>query len=406
MLRSRNSGTSVAYPGVIVATVAVAAAAGVGTPLLSFYQLAWQFETWQLTLAFAVYAVALLATLLVAGSLSDHVGRRPVLLVALVLMIAASVLFLSESSVWTLTTARAVQGVATGAATSTFTALIIELARPARRAFMTVLTSAAPVAGLGAGALLGGWAVNTVADPTALIFLVLIGLFIVGIASVALVPETAVVTPGALRSLQPRLVVPSVAKGWYFSLLPLVAAGWMFSGLFLGLAPVVDREVFDVDSALANGLIVALQPLAAAVSGLFFARASSIVGARMGALLTFAGAALVMVSLATTSIAILVCAAIVGGVGQGAGFGSALRLIGQGADNSDRGALFAAVYLVAYLGYGVPVFAAGVAASAFGVSAVATTYAAAVAALGGAAAVLIAFRQTTRPRSFSAEVAP
>ena len=44
--------------------------------------------------AFAVYAVGFLAAILTLGTLSDHIGRRPVLIGSLIIALAANVLFL------------------------------------------------------------------------------------------------------------------------------------------------------------------------------------------------------------------------------------------------------------------------------------------------------------------------
>lgn len=46
----------------------------------------WRGSSWAraaLTLIFSVYAISLLAALLTVGALSDHVGRRPVILLTL-----------------------------------------------------------------------------------------------------------------------------------------------------------------------------------------------------------------------------------------------------------------------------------------------------------------------------------
>ena len=59
-----------------LALTLVFCAAGAPTPLYSIYQREWHFRTVTVTVIFAVYAVALLLTLLIAGSLSDYVGRR------------------------------------------------------------------------------------------------------------------------------------------------------------------------------------------------------------------------------------------------------------------------------------------------------------------------------------------
>ena len=58
---------------------------GAASPLYDVYQAQWRFSATTLTAVFAVYALTLLATLLVFGSLSDYLGRRRVITVALIL---------------------------------------------------------------------------------------------------------------------------------------------------------------------------------------------------------------------------------------------------------------------------------------------------------------------------------
>jgi predicted MFS family arabinose efflux permease len=384
--------------GVVVASVAVAFGAGAGSPLFVLYQGEWGFPDWQLTTAFTVYAVTLLATLLVAGSVSDHVGRRPVLVGALLLLLLTSALFLLADNIGWIIAARAVQGMATGAATSTFTAAIIELASPRHRQTMTVLTSAAPVGGLALGAFFSGVAVQFTADPTAVVFLGLAVVLACGIVSVLAAPETAARRPGVLATLRPRPTVVPAARAWFWSLAPLVAAGWMFSGLFLGLAPSFDSSVFGIHSGVANGAIVALQPISAALAGMAFGRMGAERATRLGALLILVGAVLTAGGVALATLPLVVVGALAGGAGQGAAFGASLRILGPLADTARRGGLFAAVYLVAYTAYGVPVLAAGVASDLVGLSATVVAYGAVVVALAATATVSLTLWSPRPPR--------
>jgi MFS family permease len=70
------------------------------------YQQAWHFPAATLTAVFAVYAVALLSALLVTGRLSDHIGRRPVIIAALVAECAGMGCFIAARSVLLLYLAR------------------------------------------------------------------------------------------------------------------------------------------------------------------------------------------------------------------------------------------------------------------------------------------------------------
>src|SRR5215218_11033790 len=84
------------------------------SPLYGTYRELWGFSPLVLTLVYGTYAFGVLASLILAGRLSDEVGRRPVLLVALGgLMVTSVVFMLADSVVW-LFVARGLQGIATG----------------------------------------------------------------------------------------------------------------------------------------------------------------------------------------------------------------------------------------------------------------------------------------------------
>ncbi|MDP9389989.1 MAG: MFS transporter [Actinomycetota bacterium] len=82
------------------------------------YQEEFGFSSGVLTVVFGVYAFALLAALLVVGALSDHIGRRPVLIAALLLQAVGMVVFLVADGVGWLIAARVVQGLSMGALTA------------------------------------------------------------------------------------------------------------------------------------------------------------------------------------------------------------------------------------------------------------------------------------------------
>ena len=67
-------------------------------PLYAIYQRQWHFSSGVLTLIFAVYAVAVLATLLLAGQASDQAGRKPVMAVAVGFGAASTIAFILASS--------------------------------------------------------------------------------------------------------------------------------------------------------------------------------------------------------------------------------------------------------------------------------------------------------------------
>lgn len=386
--RANRLRPAAAFTGTALAFVAVALAVGAPSPLFVLYQQEWGFASWLLTVAFAIYAVTLLITLLVAGSLSDHIGRRPVLIGALALQAAAMLMFLVANDIGAIIAARAVQGVATGAAMSTFTAALVELAPERQKKLGATIGSTAPVGGIALGAFFTGLAVQFTAQPTTLVFVTLALLFVAGIAVVAASPETVVARPGALRSLTPRLFIPRAARGEFVAALPLFLATWMLAGLFIGLSPTILHGVFHLDSGLLNGAIVAVPPAVGAAAGLLLTRAPARTTTVWSMAAVMVGAALAAAGIAGGLLVVLFAGAVVAGAGFGGGFSAMLRIIAPLAPNDQRAELFAGVFLVSYLAYGVPALAAGELIGAIGILPTSLGYAAAIAAAAAVAMVV------------------
>src|ERR687888_586431 len=140
-------------------------AASAPSPLYAVYEQRWRFSPITLTVIFAVYAFALLVALLTTGRLSDHLGRRPVLVLALVVQIAGMVAFVLADGVAALYVARILQGLGTGIATGAISAWLLDLEPPERRGLGSLVGSTAPMAGLAAGALGSGLLVQYAPDP-------------------------------------------------------------------------------------------------------------------------------------------------------------------------------------------------------------------------------------------------
>src|SRR6266704_2094812 len=143
-----------------VAYVLAAAVIGLGlfasvtpSPLYRSYSALWHFSPLTLTLIYATYAFGVLATLLLAGRVSDEVGRRPVLLAALGALMASSVLFMVAGSAAWLFVARGLQGLATGAALSAASAALLDLHPKRDPAGVGLTTAIGAASGIGLGAL-------------------------------------------------------------------------------------------------------------------------------------------------------------------------------------------------------------------------------------------------------------
>jgi MFS family permease len=186
------------------------AASAAPTPLYRVYQARWGFSATTLTAVFAVYVLFLLATVLIFGSLSDHVGRRPVIIIALAVDAVACILFLLAHGVGELFAARALQGAAVGLAASALGAALLDL-RPAG-SLAPLVTSNGGTVGLALGALGTSVLVQYGPVPAHLVWWLLLGAFLAAILLTAATPEPGTVRPGALASLLPDVSVPRPAQ--------------------------------------------------------------------------------------------------------------------------------------------------------------------------------------------------
>lgn len=376
--RRRSLPPAAAFGGTGFAFAGVTLAAGAPTPLLVLFEHQWGFHAGLLTIAFAIYAFGLLLALLVVGSLSDYIGRRPVLIGALSVQLVAMVMFFFASNIGWVVAARAVQGFATGAAFSAFTAALVELAPPRHRELGAVIGSVAPAGGLALGALLTGAAIQFTGSPAKIVFAALTVVTSLGIGVAILSAETVSRRPGARRALRPDLSIPRPAVREFVAAVPLQIGAWMFVGLFLGLIPTIIRGLFHLNSGLLNGATVFAEPGAAAVAGLFVGRISPRASAQSGGAEIVVGGAVVMVAIAARVLPLLLLGGLIGGVGWGSSYSGTLRALSPRAEPDQRAGLFAALFTVAYLAFSVPVVIAGQLIPRVGLSATSIGYCVAI----------------------------
>ena len=181
---------------VTATTATLLAASSAPSPLYQVYQAQFGFSPVTLTAIFSVYVLALLLSLLTIGRLSDYVGRRPVLAIALIVEAAAMAVFLGADGTGALFAARAVQGLATGAAVGVLGAYLLDLQPTDGSRLGSLVNSAAATGGLGLGAVLAGVLIQYAPQPTRLVFVVFVAAFVLLAAATALLPETVRRQPG------------------------------------------------------------------------------------------------------------------------------------------------------------------------------------------------------------------
>ncbi|MFE1199839.1 MFS transporter [Streptomyces olivaceoviridis] len=341
--------------------VSLLASSSAPTPLYAVYQARWGFSPITVTVVFGVYAVAVLVALLVFGKISDHVGRRPVLFMALIGQTAAMAAFISAGGVDALLAARIVQGLSTGAAVGALGAAMLDL-DAGRGGF---LNSFAPTVGTASGALVAGLIVQYLPAPTHLVYYVLLGVFVLQALALTGLNETVSRKPGALASMAPEFRLPRSARAPMAVAAPVMFAVWALTGLYGALGPALARTLVHSTSVVWGGLPLFVLAGSAGLAVVLLRRAAtrSVMLIGIGSLV--AGVVITLVSIAsgtggTPSVIGFFIGGSISGFGFGSGFQGGIRLVMPRVEPHERAGVLSLLYVVCYLGLGVPAVIGGV----------------------------------------------
>ncbi len=332
------------------------AASSVPTPLYATYAQKWHFSPSTTTVVFAAYAIAVLLALLVLGRVSDHTGRRPVLLAALAVQLVATTVLATAGGVDALFAGRALQGLATGAALGALGAAMLDV-DPTRGA---LANAAAPGVGTGVGALLSGLLVQYGPAPTHVVYLVLLGVFVLQGIGVAMAPETDGRESGLRAALVPELAVPRGARGPVLAAAPILFAVWALSGLYGSLGPALARQLSGSASAVVGGLPFFLLAVTSSLTAVALGRLPPRTVMRCGIAATTVAAAGTLAAVEESSTAGFFAGIAVAGIGLGAGQQGAFRTVVPLAPPRQRSGVISVLYVVSYAGMSVPAIIAGI----------------------------------------------
>ncbi|MCF6387775.1 MFS transporter [Mycobacterium sp. MBM] len=377
-----------AYPLVLVLSGVALGVSGLPAPLYGIYEANWHLSPLATTVVFAVYALAALAAVLVSGKISDVVGRKPVLVGALVALLVGLGVFLMADSMAMLLLARTIHGAAVGSIVVAGAAALLDL-RPDRGVRTGQLSGVSfnigmTVAIIGS-ALLAQYAPHPLRTPYAVVAVVCL---LIGVGLLALNEPHTARTRGPIRIAKPA-VPEEIRSDFWFSALGAMAS-WSVLGVLLSLYPSLAAQQTHIDNLVFGGAVVATTAFAAALAQLGATRLPARYSAIIGDIGMAASLLLTIPVLLTHRWQLVFVAAVLLGVTFGLGFGGSLRHLSDVVPANRRGETMSAFYLLAYTAMAVPTLIAGWAATQWDLAAVFPWFAGAVAAacLGAAVAGL------------------
>jgi len=374
-------------------TVSFLAGSSAPTPLYGVYMAEWGLTPLMITLIFGIYALAVLMALLVAGRLSDHLGRRPVLLAATLAQAATMIVFVTATGLTGLLVARVLQGLTTGAALGAIGAGMLDLDKTRG----TVANAVAPPFGTATGAVVAGVLVQFLPFPTHLVYVVFGLVFIAQALGLVFMNDSITPRGGVLASLKPQLKLPRATREPLLLATPVLIAVWALAAFYGALSPLLVKGMLGVNTPLIGGLALFVVATFGGLSVLVLQHREAKDVMILGTVSLIVGTGIAALSLPHSDIALFFLGSMIAGVGFGAGFQGAVRTVMPFAAPHERAGVLSIIFIISYIALGVPAVAAGWMIARHGnILATAQLFAAVIIALAGTALVASVMRVATQ----------
>ncbi len=350
-------------------------------PALSYrlYIDEWHLSPIETTGVFAIYPLFVVATLIIFGDLSDHIGRRLTMLAALLCSLAGALLLAGADGLGWLLAARAIMGIGVGLGSGSSTAAILEFSANKNPERAAAATNVAQAIGFVIALVLGGTLIQYLPWPLRLNFLALAAVIAVLIAAVWFLPQG--VAAGGRWS--PRVpFVPADIRIAFITAALALACAFASGASLLSLGGQVAHDLVGSDNAVISGAILASFAIVSAAVTAFGRKVSPKPALFAGTSGMTLGVALLWLAASYHSLMLLLGATSFTGAGYALLFLSAFTLANAMAPASRRGGVLSALYLVGYLSMGTFALALGAVVRTWGLATAVAAGSIALASLG------------------------
>jgi MFS family permease len=324
-------------------------------------------EQWHLTPTvttgvFAVYPIVVVAVLVGFGDLSDHIGRRLVMLLGLGASLIGTLLFAVAPDVLWLFAGRALTGIGVGLTAGTATAALVDFSAEGLSKRAASVTTAAQAFGFTGALLLGGALTQYAPWPTHLGFWVLFALIALLFVATWFLPRRFG-EPASGRWQPKSPAIPAGLRSTFAISASAVTTAYTHGVLILSVGGQVSHDLVRSSNALVNGAALSLFAITSGVVGIAARRLRPQTAMLWGALASVASMVLLALAVARHELSILLAATAIAGVGYSLLVVGGLALLGGAVPERQRGGVLSALYLFAYLSLGTVALGLGVVAT-------------------------------------------
>ncbi|WP_119326320.1 MFS transporter [Companilactobacillus musae] len=343
-------------------------------PTYARLQKALNITTNTISMTAVCYFVGCILALLVFSRVSDYIGRKKVSIATLILSILGLILLMNTNNGSTLLVARAVQGFSCGLGSSTLSVLIIESGINKNSNLVSAITGSAVLLGLALGGLLSGIIGQFLPNIKNLTYLIILIALVITSLGLFTSIETTNLKDGVLNSLRPKLDLP---KGIVQTLIPAAGcfiATWAFGGYFQAFSATVSENIFKINSPLVAAIILVayMAPnfIGSNISNKFSARRGQLIGI-LGFMISIIAMGLGIIMHNFIFYIVVVIAA---SIMQGIAYTSAMNNLLSKTIKEKSTGLLSVIYILSYMGAGIPSFIAGKLSGTFNFSQITLGY--------------------------------
>ena len=375
---------------VVAAQILLFAGSNLPTPLFPIYAHHYGFGSATVTLLFGSYVAVLIPALLFVGTLSDRVGRRPLLVSGIAITVLSSLAFAAARSVGWLFAGEMIYGVGAALVMACVSVAIRESHPSANVASAALAASVAMAVGLTIGPLVSGLLASVTPWPTTAPYVLDVVLATALALALIRIPETRPLVHHTAPRAKVVYVPPEIRRAFIgpaaVGALSFMAGGWLFA-----LAPSFLHESLGVHitQPVVAGLFTALALFVNGVTQVALRNHHSRRETTTGIATLLAGMAIIAISAVPGSLAIAIVGAVLVGIGSGIAQMSAMHSVQHLAPIHARGSVMSTYVTLCYAALSVPVIIAGFAAEVFSLATVTAWYVVALAVVSAVALVFL-----------------
>lgn len=327
-------------------------------PLFSLYQQQLDLSPGMVTFIFGIYALTIIPTSLVAGQISDRVGRKKILILGLVMSLIGTVCFAFADGIFTILLSRFFQGLSVGLFNGVAVATMIETHPSHDKTFCAFVSSIAMSVGNALGPIFAGVVAELFLHSTRMPYFIHFFFLVPCLFGLVTINETL------KEKSTGRLYIPSIPteiRSSFFLASFTSILVWAVIGLFLTVLPTYLFTFTGTKSIIVSGLIVFLALGSSTVAQVVLRKLSlsifsvTLIGI-ISALSCLTGLALLNWA---PSLPILIVCTVLAGFGHGPAFVGSLSLINEIAPEKVRGNVISLFYAMSYLGVSGPLLGLG-----------------------------------------------